>query len=857
MTIPNVSPYTGNKPTPGQPQPEFNQNMSDELDYFNSLPSELNPAIDAINNTAIQVTSDSESAAASATAAETAAQSSGYAGLWPDTGGSALKGETWQTQAGGVPTGFYFLALQDTSVDPVGDNENWRETSDITPSSVPDYTDIVFKAFGGNSAIENMIAGRIDGNVTIKHLAGNIYSTQGDVWRHKGTNIGNETLDDFEALSDISLSSFGVIFDGATINTSAIDLAIAYAESSGVKLTAGEGVCLTDGGHDLDSAVIECAGIDSTTFKTTGVNQYMFALGGNGGLYNVELDLNNTSTQGYLQTSFKGAGVKISGNSDNIRIKNAGFSVIGTVTDVTLGTETTITANTTGLQDGDYVQIVDVNGCVSQNNPTRGVLEQPYVVYDVTSTEFKLAHHIGNPLDSTGYTAYIDGGTIRKIGYALVNNKHPDFTSSSKFSHTIGKIELRDNYGHILSHFSEQMEIGSARLYGNNGGYGLSIGQQTRDLSIGFMYTESGLNAYTGCRDVNINDLVMNLDPDWLRPAITGLGINSTFGNAGGEIAGFTIKTLKMSTNSVNQVGPFLDINAHEWSVENVKLRCRQGQSWIGLRDRGTMHLRLTNVTCESLAAFDFTDPNQSNGLHTKVDGLWYTQGVIGTAYWGRSRYASAGDYSMMTIKNSNLNHSIDDEGFGGAGYIFEQINGDIDLTNATEGCYLFGITGNVTSPEKAAIYRTESKSRTNADDTRITAFRNKVEVNGGADRRAGTYQAVMSGSQNPITVSLPDDYDSAMVHIELTSVKNDSSGGMTQYDIYAAVRNSGGGTLVQYSNVVENTDAKLLAGIGLPSVTWNISGTDATLEITNSATTLSYLKMDVMVEGTFEYLAD
>ena len=54
-----------------------------------------------------------------------------YRGLWPDNGGSANKGETWQTQTGGAPTGQYFTALQNTTVDPVGDNTNWHEVVSV------------------------------------------------------------------------------------------------------------------------------------------------------------------------------------------------------------------------------------------------------------------------------------------------------------------------------------------------------------------------------------------------------------------------------------------------------------------------------------------------------------------------------------------------------------------------------------------------------------------------------------------------------------------------------------------------------------------------------------------------------
>lgn len=71
-------------------------------------------------------------AAKSASDAEAFALSLGYKGLWPDTDGSALKGDTYQTQVGGTPTGQYFTALQDTTVDPVGDDVNWRLINSAT-----------------------------------------------------------------------------------------------------------------------------------------------------------------------------------------------------------------------------------------------------------------------------------------------------------------------------------------------------------------------------------------------------------------------------------------------------------------------------------------------------------------------------------------------------------------------------------------------------------------------------------------------------------------------------------------------------------------------------------------------------
>ena len=82
-----------------------------------------------------------------------------YRGLWPDTGGSANKGETWQTQTGGIPTGKYFTALQNTTVAPVSDDVNWREV--ISAQSLGDPTNYVA------ANIENMKQGIMNGGVII------------------------------------------------------------------------------------------------------------------------------------------------------------------------------------------------------------------------------------------------------------------------------------------------------------------------------------------------------------------------------------------------------------------------------------------------------------------------------------------------------------------------------------------------------------------------------------------------------------------------------------------------------------------------------------------------------------------
>lgn len=132
MTIKKVTEYTGNVADPygSQSQAEFTQNAFDQFGYLKEFSPDLNSTIDEMNTAITNVENSETNAAASAAAAEAAAAGGGYEGLWPDTGGSALKGDVWQTQVGGTPTGDYFIALQDNAVAPSNDNTNWRSVND-------------------------------------------------------------------------------------------------------------------------------------------------------------------------------------------------------------------------------------------------------------------------------------------------------------------------------------------------------------------------------------------------------------------------------------------------------------------------------------------------------------------------------------------------------------------------------------------------------------------------------------------------------------------------------------------------------------------------------------------------------
>ncbi len=112
------------------------------LHRYNEL---VQPNIDGARESAAEAAASASASAASASAAEAAVSGLDYQGLWPDSGGSANKGDTYQTQVSGTPTGQYFTALQNTTVAPASDDINWRGV--ISVSGLSQYAELSFDTF--------------------------------------------------------------------------------------------------------------------------------------------------------------------------------------------------------------------------------------------------------------------------------------------------------------------------------------------------------------------------------------------------------------------------------------------------------------------------------------------------------------------------------------------------------------------------------------------------------------------------------------------------------------------------------------------------------------------------------------
>ena len=133
---------------------------------------------------------------------------------------SDFNGITYKPKSGiSLP---YVAQTPDPTIAP--DNVNVEPFSDVNSSNLSSYTHIAYKASGGNSSVENMIAG-----IPIAAKVGDKCSTGGTNW----TRVANSgDISDFIALNGVWVADFTVI-DGSTDNTPDIQTAANYCKDKG------------------------------------------------------------------------------------------------------------------------------------------------------------------------------------------------------------------------------------------------------------------------------------------------------------------------------------------------------------------------------------------------------------------------------------------------------------------------------------------------------------------------------------------------------------------------------------------------------------------------------------------------
>lgn len=255
-----------------------------------------------------------------------------YQGLWPDTGGSADKGDTYQTQVSGTPTGQYFTALENTAVDPIGDNVTWRVV--ISNRSLGGVTN--YQA----ASVADMVDGVTLDNVQVWHAVG-------QVWRVKGSELEVIStpvlsLDNFKPLTPITISALG-IQPGGSLN-SAFELIVS---------------------HRLSDIIIDVDCISS------------------GGIYNIDFDLRVKQT----------AKITHAGNA-HFTLKNPTKNEIlkdGSVGDLVRGGGYKTFADASNVETGDYIIITTPDDAETTYNynkawmTTVSFVEENTVFFDTQS----------------------------------------------------------------------------------------------------------------------------------------------------------------------------------------------------------------------------------------------------------------------------------------------------------------------------------------------------------------------------------------------------------------------------------------------------------------------------------------
>jgi lysophospholipase L1-like esterase len=174
-----------------------------------------------------------------------------YRGLWPDTGGSANKGDTYQTQVSGTPTGKYFTALQITTSAPEPEGVNWRE-------SINGTDDRYIASF---ESLANMISGTVNG------ISGSITPNENHTYYVRELN---------ETYTVTSVADGGVALSGGLY---------ARKQPSGIEVESDAGLSqiLRSINHDARTNVVVIGdsiteGVAATEWKARYVNQFMQSL---------------------------------------------------------------------------------------------------------------------------------------------------------------------------------------------------------------------------------------------------------------------------------------------------------------------------------------------------------------------------------------------------------------------------------------------------------------------------------------------------------------------------------------------------------------------------------------------------
>lgn len=499
----------------------------------------------------------------------------------------------------------------------------------------------------------------------------------------------------------VNVLDYGAAADGVTDCTAAINSALA----SGNSVYFPAGTYLTTGGHSITNQTVMGAGKAATIIKRSSGSNDVFKLMDDGTIQDLTVDGNSTWGNGVVISTTTYGQFKPSVVS-NLAVKNIGTTATPvSITGVSNATQCQITAASHGLSVGDYVNIRTVTGLVSTSNPTKSVVSGLWQVKTASANTFTI------DLDTTSWTAYVSGGQVLRTSFGICVER----IGSGGYgdAKTVNNIELRDNDSHIYIGIGRFSSFNNIYMFGSNSRAAV-YAQFIDTVWFNNIYMEGAVETfYYGVRDLTFNDLYINIPSSntFTGALFRSIGMNYAEGTLGGEVAGLSLNnaTIYRAKNFGTQ--PVFEINPYQASFDHIHVYDNSSAAtWYVFGLYGVKDWSLRNVTVESGNAWDLFDATWNLGYAITAENIRYTQGVQGTATWSNSYPGSGDSNTHIVVRGSNLNQAI--KSGGGYGYWFENIQGNVNLTNANAGgTFAYNINGTVTDPNKAITFRIDTTS--------------------------------------------------------------------------------------------------------------------------------------------------
>ena len=519
-----------------------------------------------------------------------------------------------------------------------------------------------------------------------------------------GITTINYNIPSHDACGQVIIERYGTnTTPGTTVMTTPINNALAVAAEANCEIMA-KGVYLTDGGHTISTQNLIGTGRSSCSFKnSTATTGSIFNLTSTGSIRHLSLDGGGLNGDGLIVTT--AAADYYSALVYDVDFKNFGGSISTlNITGVSRGATTTLTVSanpsTINVAAGSLIRVKNVVGVMSAVSASVSAINGIWRVISVTSTTIEVQQ------DTAGtFTAWSSGGTVERACFGL----RPEQVTGSYVSWVkhFERLTFRGNYADIFlgyclyTNFLDVVCVGTTTysVYASN--------QDCEYVTFTGFFARTGiLTGPWAVRGLKFENAVFDLN-NWQEPVYTSQGINEGLGNANGEIAKTKFINCFILRNYDASSVPLFKHNNTDNVFDGISVVETGSTNWKVFDDTGSVNTKITNCSVESANAWDWFTSTPSygaaGGFSTIIDNCNHFQGTVGSMTLSSAKY-SGKNTALITVRNTDCNISINAvNASADRGYLFENVSGNIDLTNSSVGgSVLINCYGTVTDPNVA-----------------------------------------------------------------------------------------------------------------------------------------------------------